>query len=209
VPELIAQRWIEGGDDCMYSLYSCLDAQSRPLVELVAHKLRQWPVETGCGSLAEQCDDPEVLEEGLALLRSARFAGLSSVQFKREASSGRLYLIEVNAGRPALNMPVAEQAGVPMLYTFYCSASGLALPEARVVRPGAKWICWRTDLAASWFLMRRGRLTPREWLRSVRGSRWAAILSWRDPLPFALDLARKLPDLGRGAARAVRRLLRA
>lgn len=127
--------------------------------------------------------------------------GLSSVQFKRDARTGRFYVIEVNAGRPALNMPLAEQAGVPMLYTFYCDALGLPLPVPRhVLPPGAKWICWRTDLAASWSLMRQGRLAPREWLPSLRGSRYEAVLSWRDPMPFLLDLGRKLPALWRGGA---------
>jgi predicted ATP-grasp superfamily ATP-dependent carboligase len=192
VDELIAQRWVAGGDDEMYSLYSCLDSSSQPLAHVVAHKLRQWPLDTGCGCLAEERSVPEVAQQGLQLLQSVSFVGLSSVQFKRDAGSGRFFIIEVNAGRPALNMPLAEKSGVDMLHTFYCDAVGLPVPEKRsVTHPGAKWICWKTDLAASWALMRRRQLTFGEWVHSIRGRKWSAVLSWRDPSPFLFDMMRK------------------
>jgi predicted ATP-grasp superfamily ATP-dependent carboligase len=182
--EFVVQEWIPGGDDEMYSLYSVLDARSEPLAVVVAQKLRQWPPGTGCGSLAVERENPEVARQGLALLRSVGFRGPSSIQFKRDPRSGVYHFIEANVGRPALN---------EMIHTLYCDAAGLPLPGARrVVRPGAKWICWKMDLASAWEHRRRGELGLSGWLRSLRGPKWHAIEAWRDPLPGLLEWTRKL-----------------
>lgn len=191
--ELILQEHVEGTDEDMYSLYSYLDRSSEPLAMLVARKIRQWPPGLGSGCLAVQCEQDTVVHQGLKLLRGVRFRGLSSVQFKRDRRSGEFCFIEANVGRPALNMPLAEVCGVEMQYTMYCDAAGLPLPDARhVVHPGAKWICWKRDVASAMALRRRGDITLRGWIRSIQGRKWSAVLSMRDPAPFWFDVFRKL-----------------
>ena len=75
--------------------------------------------------------------------------------------------------------------GMEMMYTVYCDHVGLPLPVERSVRwPGAKWICWRTDLCSALSYYRRGQLSLGDWLRSVRGRRWEAEFHWNDPGPF-------------------------
>lgn len=194
VDELILQEWIPGGDADMYACYSYLDAGSRPVGVLVARKLRQWLPETGSGTLSVTVDCPPIVEETLRVLRDVRYRGLSFLQFKRHARTGAYHVIEANVGRPGIGMPIAEAAGVELLYTQYCDALDLPRPAARPAPAGeVKWICWRRDLASAYHYWRRGELSLACWWRSVRGRRRCAVFSWRDLRPFAADVLRHLP----------------
>lgn len=193
--ELLVQEWIPGSDRDMFSLYTHRTSQGQVAGQVVVQKLRQWPPDTGVGSLAVQVENEAVAALGLDLLARVNFAGLSSVQIKHDAKTGAYYILEVNAGRPALNMTVAELCGVELQMSYYCEAAGLPLPERRTVtRPGGKWICWKTDLAAAWCLWRRGDLDIKTWWRSVSGRKTHAVWSARDPIPFLLDMMRRLGE---------------
>ena len=185
---LLVQEWIEGGEDSLYSCNCYFDRAGEPLVTFVARKLRQWPPLTGTSSLGEECRNDVVLEETLRLFRAVGYHGLGYVEMKRDTRTGQHYIIEPNIGRPTGRSAIAEAGGVELLYAMYCDLVGLPLPEGLEQRyTGAKWIYWRADLPAAVFAWRRGELTPSGWLRSIRGKRYDAVLSWSDPVPFVLD----------------------
>jgi len=199
--ELILQSWVRGPDANMYSLYICMDRQSEPLACIVAKNIRQWPPDVGCGSLAVEVREDAVMNAGLEILRRLGYVGPGSFQFKQDEVDGRFYIIEMNAGRPALNFPLCEACGVEMIYTYYCAAAGLPLPENRTVtRPGSKWISWKTDLASALAHWKRGDLTFRGWLASIRGHKWSAGLQRDDPLPQLADMGRKVLMALRGTS---------
>jgi D-aspartate ligase len=185
---VLAQEWVEGGDDHLFSCNAYYGADGTPLVTFVARKLRQWPPHTGMSSLGLECRNDDVLNAALKLFGSVPYRGFAYLELKQDALTGRHYAIEANIGRPTGRSPIAEAGGVEFVYTAYCDALGLPLPSARVQRYGdAKWIYFARDLVSAWYYHRRGELTLREWWRSVRGVRADAVFSWSDPLPFVLD----------------------
>ncbi|UCC26327.1 MAG: hypothetical protein JSU98_04330 [Gemmatimonadales bacterium] len=197
---LIAQQWIEGDDDSLYSCNCYLDRESRPLATFVARKLRQWPPEAGSSCLGEEVRNDEVLETTLELFQALGYRGLGYLEMKRDVRTGQHYIIEANVGRPTGRSAIAEAGGVPLLFTAYCDAMGLPLPEGRAQRySGAKWIDLRHDFQSAWVYWRGGRITLAQWWASVRGRKAYAVLSLRDPGPF-------LSDLWRAVTLAARRL---
>jgi predicted ATP-grasp superfamily ATP-dependent carboligase len=203
---LLAQEWIDGEADALYSVNAYFDRSARPLVTFVARKLRQWPPHTGTSSLGEECRNDDVLTESLRLFEGLGYHGLAYVEMKRDARTGRHVVIEPNIGRPTGRSAIAEAGGVELLYTAYCDMTGLPLPRARRQRYGAaKWIDDRRDLQSALYFLRRGELSPAEWWRSVRGPKTHAVLSRTDPLPFALDV---LQAGRRGVGMLVSRLRR-
>lgn len=185
----IAQEWVEGGVDALYSCNAYFAAGSRPLVTFVARKLRQWPPHTGTSALGEECRNDEVLRETLRLFAGVDYRGLAYVEMKRDARTGRHLIIEPNIGRPTGRSAIAEAGGVDLLYTAYCDMVGLPLPAGRVQRyVGAKWIDDRRDVQSALYFLRRGELGPVGWWRSVRGPKWHAVASRADPQPFVHDL---------------------
>lgn len=201
---LIAQDWIPGTDSYTCNCY--LDADSKPLVTFVTRKIRQWPPQTGIGSLGEEARNDTVLRETLRLFQGAGFHGLAYLEMKRHAQTGEHFIIEPNVGRPTGRSATAEAAGVELLYTMYCDAAGLPLPAERTQRyRGTKWIHARTDLQSALHLWRRGELTLGEWRRSLRGTKVDAIFSLSDPAPFLFDIWRSARLLaGRNGRRGTR-----
>ena len=185
VDVLIVQDWIEGDDTTLYSCNCYFNAQSEPLVTFVARKLRQWPPRVGQSCLGEECRADPVLEETLKLFRSVNYYGLGYVEMKYDKSTDKYYLVEPNIGRPTGRSAIAEAGGVDLLYTMYCDAVGWTLPETRTQTYGnAKWIHLLRDIRSALYYYRQGELTLNEYLESIRGRKYFAIFSWRDPAPF-------------------------
>jgi D-aspartate ligase len=202
---LVAQEWIRGTIPDHYTCNCYLDAESRPLVTFVTRKIRQWPPQTGIGSLGEEARNDTVLRETLRLFQGAGFHGLAYLEMKRDPQTGEHYIIEPNIGRPTGRSATAEAGGVELLYTMYCDAAGLPLPPDRTQRYlGVKWIYARTDLQSALHQWRRGELSLGDWRRSLRGPKVDAVFSLRDPAPFVFDLLRAARLLaGRDGRRAV------
>lgn len=203
----VAQEWIQGGDDNLVTCNAYFDPNSEPLVTFVSRKLRQWPPETGMGSLAEEYRSDEVRDATVELFQKARFVGLAYLEMKRDDRDGRYYMTEANVGRTTGRSALAEAAGVELVMTAYCDALGLPLPERRSQGDGdMKWIYLRWDLQSAFAGLRSGDLTLREWVRSLRGPKAFAIFDRKDPLPFVLDywatIERGLRRRGNGAAAA-------
>jgi predicted ATP-grasp superfamily ATP-dependent carboligase len=188
-PVLLAQEWVEGAEDELYSCNAYFDASGTPLVTFVARKLRQWPPQVGTSASGRECRNDEVLEETVRVFRSVGFHGLAYLEMKRDSRTGRMAIIEPNVGRPTGRSAIAEGGGVELVYTAYCDAAGLPLPAERTQHyVGTVWLDVRRDVQAAVMAMRREGLTVRDWLSSLRGHRTHAIWSARDPRPFVTDL---------------------
>jgi D-aspartate ligase len=184
---LVAQEWVDGREDELYSCNCYFGTDSKPLVTFIARKIRQWPPQTGITSLGEECRNDAVLEESVRLLERAGYRGLGYVEVKRDARTGKHVIIEVNVGRPTGRSALAETCGVELLMTMYCDLAGLPLPEERVQRyTGGKWIQVVNDCRSAWHYWKKGELTAGQWLRTLKGVRKDAILRWSDPVPSAI-----------------------
>lgn len=192
-PVLLAQEWVPGPEEGLFSCNGYFGAGGNPLALFVARKVRQWPPEIGTSASGEECRNDEVRAATLRLFGEVGFQGLAYLEMKRDERTGRLLIIEPNVGRPTGRSAIAEAGGVELLYTAYCDAAGLPLPEAREQRyRGAKWLDLRRDLQAAVVARRRGTLSAGQWLRWVRGPKAHAIWSRRDPAPFVVDVVQAL-----------------
>jgi len=186
---LFAQKWVPGGEEELFSVNAYFAAGGVPLASFVARKIRQWPPTTGQSSLGVECRNDDVLESALELFGKAQYRGLAYLEMKRDSETGRHYIVEPNIGRPTGRSAIAEAGGVELLYTSYCEATGRPLPTAREQSYGSvKWIHLRRDLQSSIYWWRRGDLTVRQWLKSIRGPKAFAMWSLNDPVPFVGDL---------------------
>jgi predicted ATP-grasp superfamily ATP-dependent carboligase len=186
---LLAQEWVAGGEDRLYSCNAYFDVHGEPVATFVARKLRQWPPDVGTSASGEECRNDEVLEETLRTFGSVGFHGLAYLELKQDARTGRLLIIEPNVGRPTGRSAIAERGGVELVYAAYCDAAGLPIPRTQQRYLGTKWLDVRRDVQASVVGYRRGALSVREWAASLRGPKAHAIWSATDPLPFVVDLA--------------------
>ncbi|MGD8306775.1 MAG: carboxylate--amine ligase [Ignavibacteria bacterium] len=186
---LMLQEWIEGDDTSLYSCNCYYNKNSEPLVNFTAKKLRQWPIVTGNTSLGIDVMDDTVLQVTTDLFKKVNYAGLGYVEIKKDIKTEEYYIIEPNIGRPTGRSALAEACGVDLIYTMYCDCLKLPLPDTRVQKiKNIKWIHLRTDLQSSYNYWKNGKLTIREWLKTMRGKKFYAVISLRDPLPFLTEL---------------------
>jgi D-aspartate ligase len=187
----IIQEWIEGPDTNHFTCNLYFSKQSELLVTFVSKKIRQWPPETGQGSIGIEAKNDIVLNETVNLFRDLNWKGLGYLDMKYDNRLGKFLIVEPNVLRPTGRSTTAEAGGVELIYTMYCDAAGLPLPDNRVQNYGdAKWVHLRRDFQAFLYHRKRGELTFKEWRNSLKGKKSHSLFSLKDPLPFIFDIIR-------------------
>lgn len=182
--DFVMQRYIEGGDDCIYSFHTYFNRDSEPLGYFVGRKIRTYPKDSGLSTYIELVQEPEVARTGLAVLKKMKFVGPVKIDFKKEIRTGQLYILEFNARFTLWNY-LGAACGINLLLACYADLMGLPWKLQTEYRTGVRWLSFGNDLRA--FVKdyhRDGDLSWLQWLRSFGGPKVYDIFSWRDPLPL-------------------------
>jgi D-aspartate ligase len=202
----VVQRWIEGGEDSIFSFHCYADEHSHVLGWFVGRKLRTYPKEAGVSTYLELVQDPEVAKSGLEIVSRLGIVGPLKIDFKRDTRTGRLYVLELNP-RFTLWCYLGMAAGVNLPAIAYASLSKLPLPPNRSYRTDIRWLSFGNDVRTFLRSYRpAGDLGVLEWLGSYRGKKVYDVFSWTDPAPSlakALDYARRAATRVFGGKRVV------
>ncbi len=187
---------IPGDDDQLVAYFSYLDDRGEPVFDFTSRKLRQFPPGFGLATYSLQAWEVEVAEVALRFLRGIGLRGLSYTEFKRDPRDGQLKLIECN-NRFTIEMH-GFHVDVPLFVYKRALGEGGAAPErvpgvssqTRVKhsapvanRPDIEpWYLWNPlpDVVSYFILRREGRITFREWIRSLRRPLHLYVFQWRD-----------------------------
>jgi len=156
---------------------------------VVTQKLRPPPDLCGVGSLVETSDQPEVEHLAERVATALDYVGIAEVEVLRDAASGELFLIEVNA-RPWLQFAVAAATQRDLLAFLLQERALSGNGSERKTPRSAVWIDFSNDLHICFGangLIRTGRLTVSSYVRSVARANVFARWSVRDPRPFWRD----------------------
>lgn len=197
-PELlILQELIPGGGEAQFS-YAALCRDGEPLASLTARRTRQYPADFGRAStFVETLDCPDVVEPSLRLLSELRWSGLIEIEYKRDPRDGVLKLLDMNPRIWGWHT-LCARAGIDFPWLLWLMISGREVPSSNA-RAGVGWLRFTTDTPTALKELLHRRLPLREYARSLRRPREAAIFAWDDPLPglaevpvLAYVLARRL-----------------
>jgi predicted ATP-grasp superfamily ATP-dependent carboligase len=195
LPDLLVQEWIEGSEE---DIYFCLQyrGESGAIASFTGRKLSIWPPDVG--TTASCLPAPEA-HEVLSTLTNAffeavSFVGMGSMEFKRDARTGRFFMIEPTVGRVDWQEEVATLNGVNIPLAAYCHEIGVPLPSSPVTTAPVVW----RDSGRHWKAMRFARH------RALPPDTRVVDAYWRrnDPMPA---LAHVLGTLMRLVRRAVQR----
>jgi D-aspartate ligase len=184
---LMVQQVVPGGGESQFSFAAlCLDGSV--LASATARRSRQYPADFGRASTyVETVKAPEVEEPARRLLSAARYTGLAEIEFKRDSSTGRLLLLDVNPRVWGWHS-LCPRAGVDFPFLLWQLARGEELQEA-TARAGERWVRLSTDLPTACWEILHGRLSARGYLRSLRGQVEGAIFVRDDPIPGLVEVA--------------------
>ena len=183
---LMIQELIPGGGESQFS-YTALCKDGWPMASLIARRARQIPMDFGRAStFVETVDDPATSAAAVRLIETLRYTGIVEVEFKRDPRDGKLKLLDINPrvwGWHSLCGP----AGVDYPYLLWLLTTGEPIPATKAA-VGVRWVRMSTDAPTAIREVLHGRLSLREYLRSIRPPVAPAIYASDDPLPGVLEI---------------------
>lgn len=203
------QEYVAGDDTALWSFHGVADEKGAILDCFVGRKLRTCPPLTGESAFIELDEDAELTRIGCDIAAALPLKGPFKMDFKKDAVTGRWYLLEINA-RFNLWHYLGAVNGINLARAAY----DYLLDGVRPLTPGTyatiyRWLSFELDLAAFRELRRRGELGLGEWLGSILFSRNVCnFFSWSDPGPWASVWARRARKLRGFVPRRISMLVR-
>jgi D-aspartate ligase len=183
---LIIQEILPRDESAQFS-YAALCRNGRVVASVAARENRQYPMDFGqFSTFVETVEEPELAQLSDRLLRAVRFDGLIELEFKRDTRDGLFKILDVNPRVWGWHT-LAKRAGVDFPYLLWRFLHDQPVPSLRG-RSGERWIHLSGDIPAALQQLRHGRLTLREYLRSIKGPAEYALFASDDPAPGVLDL---------------------
>lgn len=178
--DMVVQEWIEGSDAEIYFCMQYIGGDGVVAASFTGRKIRSWPPHVGgtasCTAAWEEAT--ELNEITSAFFKQVGFAGMGSMEYKRDARDGRFYMVEPTVARTDFQEEVATVNGCNLPYAAYCYEFGLPLPTIEPMTPPRIWRDARTD---RWSLEESaGVPDQRSQGQAVMDSYWRL----NDPLPW-------------------------
>ncbi len=185
--EIMIQEVVPGGGESQVS-FAALCSGGEVLAWVTARRTRQHPMDYGHSStFVETIECPPIEEPSRALLSAMGYSGLVEVEFKHDRRVDSYKVLDVNARTWGWHT-IGRKAGVDFPYLAWRLANGKPVPRRRG-RSGVRWMRGVTDVPTALREMRRGRLSPGDYLRSFGAPLELSVLAVDDPLPSLAELA--------------------
>lgn len=182
--EVIVQRIIPGFDDHMYTFDAYLNQNSKVTHWVTCQKFRQYPINFGASVYTGQKYVQELFDIGAPFLEKMKWKGFAEIEFKKDAETGRFYLIEVNCRITNLNN-LLYKVGVNIPWITYQELTGGNLVPPKAVKENTNRVFWYgyEDMLAIRDYIKTGQLTWKQVFASLFKPKAYAIWDWKDPKP--------------------------
>lgn len=169
--------------DRVFSLFTYVSRDGRPLASVVGRKIRQIPRGFGSGTAFQVEFEPRVLELGLRLLASSGYRGFAHVELAHDPRDDAFRLLEVNT-RPPVWAGIAMTREWNIARLAYDDLVGARPAPLGVLEGNATWIHGVKDAWVSAQMAWRGELGWREAAAPYRAApKVRAVLARDDPRP--------------------------
>jgi predicted ATP-grasp superfamily ATP-dependent carboligase len=181
--DVMVQEIIAGDDEHLITFLGYCSEEHKPLAFCIRSKLRQNPVDFGYCTATVSCHNDEVEEYARRLLAKSAYTGIVGIEFKFDSRSKQYKLIEINT-RPVNTTGISIGCGVNLPVIAYRDAIGEEQAPIADWQDGVVWIWLSRDMSAARQLRKLGKISYRQWFRSIRGKRVHAIFAADDLRPF-------------------------
>jgi D-aspartate ligase len=186
--ETVIQELIPDSHEQVYSLFTYVGREGRPLASVVGRKIRQGPLRFGTSAVFASGHDEEVHELGQRLLASVDYRGLAHVELVRDPRDGLLKVIEVNT-RPPVWAGIATGPELRIGRVAYDDLCGRPLAGEQTMTESLTWIYLAKDVWVSAQMARNRELPAREFLRHyLSRKKVRATFAVDDPAPAVASL---------------------
>ena len=193
IPFPLIQEYIEGTGCGFFALY-----QQGQCKRIFMHqRIREIPPSGGASCCAVSIYEPDLMILGKKLLDALNWHGVAMVEFKRERTTGQLYLMEINPKFwGSLDLALASGVNFPVLLVHM--ALGEDIPYSEEYKVGQRFH-WPLDGEIQHVLRKPSAMFPV--LLDCLNPRVKSNLWLTDPLPALYSLLSEIMHLVVGALR--------
>jgi predicted ATP-grasp superfamily ATP-dependent carboligase len=184
----LIQEIIPGPDSNHFKACCYISRQGEVLLAFALQKIRQQPVRFGFGCVVQSICHPELLELGRKFLTAIDYRGVGSVEFKLDARTGEFKLIELNPRYWQQN-GLAEKCGMNFPLIHFLDLTDCAPKPLVDYRYGIKWVNIYHDFESFRDYKKRGELSLKTWVQSLRGPKMYSDYARDDVHPWFHELA--------------------
>ena len=182
---LMLQEFIPGGRDTDWFFHGYCDATSACRPAFTGVKERSYPAHAGLTSLGRSEPNARLRDQVTQMLTKLGYQGLLDLDLRLDRRDGRYKLLDFNPRLGAQFRLFATTGGLDLATAAYLDLTGQ--PAADTGQAAARrFVVENYDPLAALGYWRRGELSPRSWLASLRGTTEAAWFARDDLRPFGL-----------------------
>lgn len=187
--EVMIQEIIPGDAQNMYGFNTYYNRNCKSVGDFMYRRIREWPLAFGNGCYIQTVDIPELKDIINSLMKKIGYHGIIDAEFKRDPRNNVFNLIEVNP-RAWMQVSFPAKCGLNLPYIAYMDVTNETIEEPLSTQRDIKWLYMFEDLKSSIISIGNDKLSIGEWIRSLKGRKEYAILTWDDPIPFLIVLAK-------------------
>ncbi|MHB8491635.1 MAG: carboxylate--amine ligase [Solirubrobacteraceae bacterium] len=180
---VMLQEYVPGTPESVWMFNGYFDSTSVCRLGFTGKKIRQSPPYTGATTLGVCLANATVYDNTVKLMSAIGYRGILDLGYRHDARDDQYKLIDVNPRIGGTFRLFVGEDGVDVLRAMYLDLTGESVSQSAALE-GRRWIVEPLDIGSTMTYIRRGDITPRDWLRSLSGVRECAWFAADDPLPF-------------------------
>jgi len=179
-PNLILQEYIPGDAESVWMCNAYFGRGSECRAIFTGKKLRQVS-STGIASLGICLPNETVAEQTRHLMEAVEYEGALDIGYRYDARDGLYKLLDVNPRVGGVFRLFRATNGMDVVRVCYLDLTGQTVPACSP-SVGRKWIL-EDDFFSALSAARKGKLTFKQWVKSLRGIRETHWFAVDDPVP--------------------------
>jgi D-aspartate ligase len=182
---LMLQEFIPGGQGSDWFFHGYCDAHSICQPAFTGLKERSYPASAGLTSRGRSVANPKLRDEITSLLARLGYRGLLDLDIRLDARNGQYNLLDFNPRLGAQFRVFRDTAGIDVALAAYLDLTGQAIPPTEQMNERT-FLVENYDPISALANWRRGQLSLRSWVSSLRQVDEVAWFARDDLRPFGL-----------------------
>jgi D-aspartate ligase len=182
---LMLQEYIPGGPGQDWYFHGYCNARSECEPAFTGVKERSYPPHSGLTSFGRAVPNPELHRQVTELLTSIGYRGIMDLDLRLDPRDGQYKLLDFNPRIGAQFRVFQNADGIDVARAAHLDLTGRPIPPGRAAA-GRRFLVENYDTLAALGYLRRGELSLRSWLGTLRAVDEKAWFARDDLTPFGL-----------------------
>jgi predicted ATP-grasp superfamily ATP-dependent carboligase len=183
--ELMLQEFIPGGADQDWFFHGYCDSESICRLAFTGVKERSFPVGAGSTTYGRSAANGDLSDQITGFLKRTQYSGIMDLDIRLDARNGQYNLLDFNPRLGAQFRVFRDTAGIDVALAAYLDLTGQGTQPSEQVNE-RRFMVESYDPRSAFTHMRRGDLSLKAWLSSVRAVDEFAWFARDDLRPFGL-----------------------